>query len=53
MGQSFREKYKGVWHKLCPQLKEDFEDFEEPVDIVRNETEKIVEIANKLQLCFN
>ncbi len=41
---------KGVWHKLCPQLKEDFEGFDEPVDIVRNETEKIVEIANKLQL---
>ncbi len=41
---------KGVWHKLCPQFTENFEVFEEPVEIVRNEIEAIVNIANKLQL---
>ncbi len=41
---------KGVWHKLCPQLTEDFEGFEKPVEIVKHETEEIVHIANKLQL---
>lgn len=41
---------KGVWHKLCPQLKNDFEVFEEPEVIIRKQTENIVEISKKLDL---
>lgn len=38
---------KGAWKKLCPQLLDEFEDFENPIPEV---TEHIVEMATQLEL---
>ncbi|CAH2293160.1 Hypothetical predicted protein [Pelobates cultripes] len=42
---------KGVWKKLCPQLfGTNVEGFEEPAEIVQQNTEPIVTLANRLDL---
>ncbi|CAH2321240.1 Hypothetical predicted protein, partial [Pelobates cultripes] len=42
---------KGVWKKLCPQLFDtNVEGFEEPAEIVQQNTEGIVILANRLYL---
>lgn len=41
---------KGVWKKLCPQFFSNFEGFEEPAEIVQQNTEAIVTLANRLEL---